>query len=224
MNASQSQRNEILNPGSKRLEIGYLNARNPLTVYIIAECFPVWLLSLDASWCCGLTLVGATSLEVFLLPFSQGLRDMLLLLLEPFIRNSSLSFCSRIMLRPEVIGSPETLLLISGCIFEFMLPLLEQFQTHNLCGVCDTHYSGRLRRGRPTANDSTISSLRLERLNLLAWHRCKHSIPREAQRNSWLCLFTINPLSPHSLHVSREGLDIFLLQAYDRDRLRRCYL
>lgn len=93
--APPSHRNEVLNPGSKRLEIGYFNAKNPLTVYILAEGFPVWLLSLDATWCCGLILVGATSLEVFLLPFSQGLRDMLLLLLEPFLRNRSLSFCSR---------------------------------------------------------------------------------------------------------------------------------
>lgn len=65
-------------------------------------------------------------------------------------------------------------MLISGRIFEFILPLLEQFQTHKLCGVCDTHYSGRLRKGRPTANDSTISR-RIEVLDTLAWHRVKHS-------------------------------------------------
>lgn len=199
----------VLNPGAKRLEIGYLNAINHLTVYILSECFPVWLLSLDATWCLNLYLVGSTSLDSFLLPFSPGLREMALLLLAPFIQRKILSFCSKHDLISLMSGQLDALLLLSGGTFEFLVPLIEQFQEFKLCGVCDSHFAGRLRKGRPTANDAGISK-RLDSIQNLTWHRCRH--PIVGGSTEFVALFVHNQIvvSPPVSRIQRGIQHVFV--------------
>lgn len=143
-----------LNLGVKRMEVGFLNTRKPMTVYLYSERFPIWLFSLEASWVHHLFIVGYTSLPAFMLLFTTGERDILERLLDPFILRNLVSFIELERFQPAL--SATTLVLMSGNLYSFMVPNLDQYQVYRIIGIVDSHCPGRLRNGKPTSQDGEV--------------------------------------------------------------------
>lgn len=149
----------VLNQGGKRFEIGFLNARFPLTVYIYFENFPIWLFSLDVAWCKKLVILGHESETALLSLFFSSERALLVTLLAPFSKLDKLLFAVNV----TISKASAQLIFLSGSLFPYLLDVIDSFSDHVVLGVCDEHYSGRLRNGRPTASN-TIDAQRLTAL------------------------------------------------------------
>lgn len=164
-----------LNPGSKRTEVGFLNSRKPMTVYLFSERFPLWLLALDGTWCLRLIIVGAASLSDFVLLCTVGERDILNQLLAPFINRNSVSFLPLgDDIKTEMEPKDTTLLLISGGLYSFLLPKLERYPDVKALAIADEHCPGRLRNGKPTSHDAAMAQ-QISRLRYTKWLRLRHS-------------------------------------------------
>ena len=161
-----------LNVGVKRMEVGFLNTRTPMTVYLYSERFPIWLFSLDASWCNHLFIVGYTSLPDVMLLMSTGERDMFERLIDPFIQRNIVTCLESARFQPTPCES--SLVLMSGHLYSFLVPKLEQYQTCRIIGIVDSHYPGRLRNSKPTSHDTDVAH-QISRLRFTTWLRLRHS-------------------------------------------------
>lgn len=161
-----------LNVGVKRMEVGLINTREPMTLYLYSERFPIWLFSLDASWCHQLVIVGYTSLPDFMLLLATGEQEMLELVLDPFIQRNVVTFLASARFKP--IQNESTFVLMSGNLYSFLVPKLAQYQTCQIIGIVDSHCPGRLRNGTPTSHDSDVAH-QISRLRFTKWLRLRHS-------------------------------------------------
>lgn len=167
-NPTFSDQGLILNPGSKRLEVGYIRNRQLLTVYLFCERFPVWLLSLDSTWVCELVICGYNSLTDLFQQLSEAECEFVQMLLAPFVA-SEVKCLSKL----GVVEKSAHIFLISGSLFPFVLSHTETYQSHQTLGVVDAHYEGRLRNGRPTGQNINDSQ-RVNALSNSSWHRFRH--------------------------------------------------
>lgn len=169
MNDFSASHDRTLNPGAKRLEVGYLISKYPLTVYLFFEHFPVWLLALNVAWCNALIVCGHDSMSTLLLPFTRGEVDLLKVLLDPFLKQNKLSF----HLGDQIDPGPNHLVLLSGSLVPYLVTHVDKCRTFRTLGVLDIHYVGRLRNGKPTSKDS-VDAAQLSNLEA-TWQRLRHS-------------------------------------------------
>lgn len=192
-----------LNKGAKRVEIGYLTTKKELFVYLLFERFPVWLFSLEAKWCSSLILVGCSSISQLMLLFSSGEQQLLEILLAPFMKRNVLLFMSSI---DDVTASGTQeweVMLVSGRLFEYMVPFLVHFPERKILGVVDSYFGSRLRHGRPVSND-LLAAQHIATASTIRWNRLRHS--KLGGSTDFIALFVFS------------NLEILFPQATDLDR------
>lgn len=96
------------------------------------------------------------------------------MLLQPFINRNIVQF----LLRTEDVLSTSVqeleLLLVSGRLFEYLVPFLQLFPLRKVLGVVDSYFGSRLRNGRPASNDS-VATQHIATSSLIKWNRLQHA-------------------------------------------------
>lgn len=166
----------------RSVEVGFFDSKvDDLHIQLLFESFPVWLLLIDSISCSMISFICVKSFdEIIQASTTAGHSTLLLCKLLERMSHKAFQFCER------VIVDQNTLLLVNGS-FSFVTQqcalLPKNVQT---IGVIDSHFSSRLRHGKPTRTGDKA-------LQHIQWHRVRHVNVGGA--TDYIALFAIIGLS-----------------------------
>jgi hypothetical protein len=144
------------------VEVDVLKLRDALSVTLVFQNFPVWLLALSPIQVASIYFPGYSSLDHLCSSLrARSLNPEMVSRILGRFQSSKLYFNVDIK---QV--SQDNVLLVSGTI-SFLLPYL-QTTTRHAIAVYDSHFSNRLRNGRPTG-------VSIAGLGHISWHRVRHT-------------------------------------------------
>jgi hypothetical protein len=130
-------------------EEGLFVRREAMTIYLLFEVFPVWLICLDKLNCKKLVVIGHSSQDSLLIHVkglgyvTEFLQNMLEHINTFCTIGYHLTFSSVTVTRPS-------LMLVSSATPQQLICATASLPTKQFIGVVETHFSGRLRNGHPS--------------------------------------------------------------------------